>query len=333
ANLLVDKQGVVKILDMGLARFTDESQGSLTREYDQKMIGTVDYLAPEQAIDSHKVDLRVDIYSLGCTLYFMLTGDAPFPQGTIPQRLMQHQSADPTDVRKLRPDAPGALIAICKKMMAKSADDRYQSGDAVAEALSDWLGDRESADSASGNGSTVGGVSLNENLSLAPLDDEPARRTVSSSRPDDTAPGSASKTSVSRKTDAGSKSGVASNSGAGAKSGIKPSGTVASGKGESSSVTGQDIRGEKSNPQKPRSGASAPRRKSDDLMDDLLAPPPAGHTSGPMAKMPSSAGRNPHHPGSTMPMWLTVALAVVCAFVVGGLLLGLLLSWDSFSRY
>ena len=56
--------------------------------YDQKMIGTVDYLSPEQALDSHKVDSRVDIYSLGCTLYFMLSGDAPFPQGTIPQRLM-----------------------------------------------------------------------------------------------------------------------------------------------------------------------------------------------------------------------------------------------------
>ena len=91
ANLLVDKAGTVKILDMGLARFSDESQGSLTMAYDQKMIGTVDYLSPEQALDSHKVDARVDIYSLGCTLYFMLTGDAPFPQGTIPQRLMQHQ--------------------------------------------------------------------------------------------------------------------------------------------------------------------------------------------------------------------------------------------------
>ena len=140
ANLLVDKTGTVKILDMGLARFTDESQGSLTMAYDQKMIGTVDYLSPEQAIDSHKVDARVDIYSLGCTLYFMLTGDAPFPQGTIPQRLMQHQSAEPTDIRKFRPDAPEELIAICRKMMAKAADDRYQSADDVAEALAEWLG-------------------------------------------------------------------------------------------------------------------------------------------------------------------------------------------------
>ncbi len=148
ANLLVDKEGQIKILDMGLARFSDESQGSLTMAYDQKMIGTVDYLAPEQALDSHKVDGRADIYSLGCTLYFMLSGDSPFPQGTIPQRLMQHQSAEPADIRKLRPDAPRALIDICSKMMAKSLTDRYQSGDEVADAISLWLGDEEVSGSA-----------------------------------------------------------------------------------------------------------------------------------------------------------------------------------------
>ncbi len=106
---------------MGLARFSDETQGSLTMAYDQKMIGTVDYLAPEQALDSHKVDARADIYSLGCTLYFMLSGDAPFPQGTIPQRLLQHQSGEPVDIRKIRSDVPDELIAICSKMMAKIA--------------------------------------------------------------------------------------------------------------------------------------------------------------------------------------------------------------------
>ena len=146
ANLLVDKTGTVKILDMGLARFSDESQSSLTMAYDQKMIGTVDYLSPEQALDSHKVDARVDIYSLGCTLYFMLTGDAPFPQGTIPQRLLQHQSAEPPDIRKLRPDCPEELIAICRKMMAKSADDRYQSAAEVSQALSEYLGDGASGE-------------------------------------------------------------------------------------------------------------------------------------------------------------------------------------------
>jgi serine/threonine-protein kinase len=135
----VDKTGTVKILDMGLARFSDETQGSLTVAYDQKMIGTVDYLAPEQALNSHNVDARVDIYSLGCTLYFLLTGDAPFPEGTISQRLMRHQTAEPTDVRKTRPDAPEALLRICRKMIAKAASDRYQTADDVALALAEWL--------------------------------------------------------------------------------------------------------------------------------------------------------------------------------------------------
>ena len=140
--MLVDKNGTIKILDMGLARFSDDSQGSLTREYDQKMIGTVDYLAPEQAIDSHSVDARADIYSLGCTLYFLLTGDAPFPQGTIPQRLLQHQSGEPADICLTRPDAPPALVNICRKMMAKKAEDRYQTAEDVAQALADWLAGR-----------------------------------------------------------------------------------------------------------------------------------------------------------------------------------------------
>ena len=120
ANLLVDKTGTVKILDMGLARFSDETQASLTHGLRSEDDRHGRLSGAEQALDSHKVDARADIYSLGCTLYFMLTGDAPFPQGTIPQRLMQHQSAEPTDIRKTRPDAPEELLAICRKMMAKS---------------------------------------------------------------------------------------------------------------------------------------------------------------------------------------------------------------------
>ena len=70
--------------------------------YDENVLGTADYLAPEQALDSHGVDARADIYSLGCTLYFLLTGHPPFPEGTIPQRLMAHQSGEPADIRKIR---------------------------------------------------------------------------------------------------------------------------------------------------------------------------------------------------------------------------------------
>ncbi|MGW8256353.1 MAG: serine/threonine-protein kinase, partial [Thermoguttaceae bacterium] len=86
ANLLVDQRNVVKVLDLGLARFNVEEQASLTVAYDENVLGTADYLAPEQAVDSHGVDARADIYSLGCTLYFLLTGHAPFPEGTLPQR-------------------------------------------------------------------------------------------------------------------------------------------------------------------------------------------------------------------------------------------------------
>jgi eukaryotic-like serine/threonine-protein kinase len=92
ANLLVDKKGVVKVLDLGLARFFDDSsQASLTTAHNETVLGTADYLSPEQALNSHTVDHRTDIYSLGCTAYFMLAGHPPFPEGTVAQRLVAHQ--------------------------------------------------------------------------------------------------------------------------------------------------------------------------------------------------------------------------------------------------
>lgn len=139
SNLLLDQQGLVKILDMGLARLTGRDERSLTIEHNEKVLGTTDYLAPEQAIDSHNVDLRADIYGLGCTLYFLLMGNPPFPDGTLAQRLMKHQTQEPQDIRKKRPDCPEELIAICKQMMAKKPKDRYQTAGDVAEALEDWL--------------------------------------------------------------------------------------------------------------------------------------------------------------------------------------------------
>ncbi len=139
ANLLLDQHDVVKVLDLGLARFTGEDRASLTLAYDENVLGTADYLAPEQAIDSHGVDARADIYSLGCSLYFLLTARPPFPEGTLPQRLMMHQKSPPPDIRKWRPDAPEDLLEICLKMMAKKPSARYQSAQEVADALADWL--------------------------------------------------------------------------------------------------------------------------------------------------------------------------------------------------
>ncbi len=142
-NLLVDENGVVKILDLGLARFfsgehADEEE-SLTVAHDEKVLGTADYLAPEQALDSHSVDSRADIYSLGCTAYFLLSGHPPFTEGTLAQRLMAHQTKEPPPLEAECAGIPIDFLAIIKRMMAKSLDDRYQSADEVNEALKSWL--------------------------------------------------------------------------------------------------------------------------------------------------------------------------------------------------
>ena len=139
ANLLVDERGVIKILDMGLARFLDDDRASLTVAHDENVLGTADYLAPEQAINSHDVDQRADIYSLGCTSYYLLTGHPPFPEGTLPQRLLAHQQKVPTSIHEDRPDAPQDLVALIDKMMAKSTDQRQQSAGEVAKDMANWL--------------------------------------------------------------------------------------------------------------------------------------------------------------------------------------------------
>src|SRR5262249_41784002 len=94
-NILVDRNGIVKILDMGLARFFHDQDDILTKKYDENVLGTADYLAPEQALDSHAVDIRADIYSLGATFYFILTGRTPFAEGTVAQKLIWHQTRQP----------------------------------------------------------------------------------------------------------------------------------------------------------------------------------------------------------------------------------------------
>ncbi|MEM9943302.1 MAG: protein kinase [Planctomycetota bacterium] len=140
SNLLLTEQGVVKILDLGLARIamTQEVDASLTQTYEDNL-GTTDYVAPEQAVDSHTVDFRADIYSLGCTLYHLITGRPPFHQGTIVQRLAKHQTQMPDPVLEIRPDCPKPLAAICWKMIQKAPEDRYQSYPELATALSSLL--------------------------------------------------------------------------------------------------------------------------------------------------------------------------------------------------
>lgn len=135
ANLLLDLHGRVRLLDMGLALVSAPDEESLTVMHNENVLGTADYLAPEQARNSHKVDHRADIYGLGCTLYYLLTGKPPFSDGTLAQRLVKHQNEMPTSIRKLRSDVPGELEGICVKMIQKDPQYRYQSAADVAEVL------------------------------------------------------------------------------------------------------------------------------------------------------------------------------------------------------
>jgi serine/threonine protein kinase len=137
-NILVDRSGIVKVLDMGLARFFHDEDDVLTKKYDENVLGTADYLSPEQALDSHSVDIRADIYSLGATLYYVLTGVTPFAEGTVAQKLIWHQTRQPKSVQALRPEVPAELSAVAEKMMAKDPAQRYQTPAEVAEALSPW---------------------------------------------------------------------------------------------------------------------------------------------------------------------------------------------------
>ncbi len=136
SNLLLNNQGAIKILDLGLARLNEgEKQRSGSSE---PAFGTVDYMAPEQAMQTTNFDHRADIYSLGCTLYCLLTGHPPFPEGSLAQRIVKHQTQEPRPLATERPDAPQGLIDICRRMMAKQPEDRYQTMQEVGAALAPW---------------------------------------------------------------------------------------------------------------------------------------------------------------------------------------------------
>jgi serine/threonine protein kinase len=138
SNLLVNNQGIVKILDMGLARLTRDAADKTATPQDRQFLGTVDYMAPEQALGSEALDHRADIYSLGCTFYFLLTGHPPFPDGTLAQRIVKHQTQHPASIIAQRVDAPRNLVQICRKMMGIAPGDRYQSAEEVSRVLAAW---------------------------------------------------------------------------------------------------------------------------------------------------------------------------------------------------
>ncbi len=140
SNLFLTRDRKVKILDLGLAMLErgDEQDASLTQMYNDNL-GTADYIAPEQARNSHDVDFRADVYSLGCTLYHLLVGHPPFNQGTIIQRIAKHQTEMPTPIRRLRQDCPKQVEAICWKMIQKDPQQRFQSYRQLIEALNKLL--------------------------------------------------------------------------------------------------------------------------------------------------------------------------------------------------
>ncbi len=133
---------VVKVLDLGLARL-QRGEGSRDLTRTGTVMGTMDYLAPEQALDPRAVDVRADIYSLGCTLFFLLAGRPPFTGGTEAQRLLQHQQQEAPAVESLRPDVPPAVAAVVRRMLAKRPEQRFQTPGEVAallEPFASWAG-------------------------------------------------------------------------------------------------------------------------------------------------------------------------------------------------
>jgi serine/threonine-protein kinase len=135
--IVIQKNGkpAIKLIDLGLARDNNDEEMKIARA--GTTLGTVDYMAPEQARDSNSADIRSDIYSLGCTWYHLLAGRPPFPDGELGDRISQHAEAEPPDVRQFNPNVTVAMIKVLQRMMAKDPTCRYQT---PAELLREMVG-------------------------------------------------------------------------------------------------------------------------------------------------------------------------------------------------
>jgi serine/threonine protein kinase len=139
-NLILDQDSTVKIMDFGLARLATPDDGGITRQHNAPtLLGSPDYISPEQAMNSPDIDIRADIYSLGATLYFLLTGHAPFEGEPLMQKLLAHQMREPEEVSFFRNDIPAGLVLVLKQMMAKKPADRFATPREVAQALEPFL--------------------------------------------------------------------------------------------------------------------------------------------------------------------------------------------------
>ena len=152
SNLLRTPTGEVKIIDLGLALRHEAEDERVTRE--GTTVGTVDYMSPEQARDSRATSFQSDIYSLGCTLHYLVTGLPPYPGGDITEKLTRHARNPPPDVLAIRPDLPPSLGALIQRMMAKRPEDRFASYRELLSELSSLAGNESS-------------------VALVPIEDEP----------------------------------------------------------------------------------------------------------------------------------------------------------------
>lgn len=146
-NLMLTKDGIVKILDFGLSSLssaTTTADDSVASENASltvagSIMGTPDFISPEQAADAHQADIRSDIYSLGATLHYLLTGQPPFAEGSVAERLRSHAEEEPAAVSTFRDDVPESLTAVIGQMMAKDPADRLQTPQQVADALAPFV--------------------------------------------------------------------------------------------------------------------------------------------------------------------------------------------------
>jgi serine/threonine protein kinase len=161
SNLLLStRDGVVKILDLGLARLEPTGEGldePMTLTRDGALMGTPDFLAPEQARDAHSADIRSDLYSLGCTFYYLLTAKVPFPGDSLAQKIYKQQFAEPVPLTEVRPEIPAHVSAVVYRLMAKQPQDRYQTPAGVAADLPP-LGEGSTLNTSPGRGDILKAV-------------------------------------------------------------------------------------------------------------------------------------------------------------------------------
>jgi serine/threonine protein kinase len=129
---------LIKILDWGLAGLRPPGRRAEREGPAKYILGTIDFLSPEQALNPQAASVRSDIYSLGCTLYFLLTGQVPFPEGTIDEKLLRHQHEEPAPLTAFRKDVPSAFVALLRRMLAKRPEDRFRTPDALALVLAPY---------------------------------------------------------------------------------------------------------------------------------------------------------------------------------------------------